>query len=219
VPNLAVGVLTTASTLLSLGLAALGWGELSSFLAHPARAGACLVIVLATIAMFFTDVNLSGFRRADSQYRWLLVPMFVVFLAILIVPTYTDRREIWTLDGDAVRYLGLAMLAIGLVFRVGPMFALGRRFTWPLASQDEDHRLLTTGFYRYIRHPSYLGGLVAMFGWALVFRSAIGLILNALLVPVFIGFIPKEEALLKKEFGVAYDVYQQRTWRMVPFVY
>jgi protein-S-isoprenylcysteine O-methyltransferase Ste14 len=218
IPSLAVFLLMFASAALFLGLAAWGWGGWSLLMAHPARAGACLVVVLTTVAALFSGINLSGFKREDSRGRWIIAPVIVLTLALAGLPAYADRRDLGTLDGDVVRYLGLALLSVGGVLRVGPMFALGRRFTWPLATQEE-HRLVTTGFYRIIRHPSYLGALLGGIGWVLVFRSGIGLLLILLLVPMFIRILPAEEALLLSEFGEAYAAYQRRTWRLLPFLY
>jgi protein-S-isoprenylcysteine O-methyltransferase Ste14 len=175
-------------------------------------------VALATAAAIFTDINLGGCTRPDARGRWILAPVALLTLVLTWLPAYSDRRDLWTLDGDAVRYLGLALLAVGSVLRVGPMFALGRRFTWPLATQ-EVHRLVTTGFYRFIRHPSYLGALLGGIGWVLVFRSGIGLLLIALLVPVLIGMIRAEEARLLSEFGENYADYRRRTWRLLPFLY
>jgi protein-S-isoprenylcysteine O-methyltransferase Ste14 len=138
-------------------------------------------------------------------------------LALTRLPAYADRRDLWTLNGDAIRYLGLALLVLGCILRVGPMFALERRFTWPLATQEE-HRLVTTGFYRFLRHPSYLGALLAMIGWVLVFRSRIGL-LPILLLPVFLPIIRAEESLLLSEFGAEYASYRRRTWLLLPFLF
>ncbi|MBX6316760.1 MAG: isoprenylcysteine carboxylmethyltransferase family protein [Isosphaeraceae bacterium] len=217
-PSPAALLLMILSGVLFLGLAAWGWGSGSGLLAHPARAGACLVVVLATVAALFAGLNLSGFQRPGAHGYWLLVPIALITVALAWLPAYTDRRDLGTLDGDMVRYLGLALLAIGSVLRVGPMFVLGRRFTWPLATHEE-HRLVTTGFYRFIRHPSYLGALLGGIGWVLVFRSGIGLLLMGLLVPVFLAVIRAEEALLRSEFGEAYAAYQRRTWRLLPFLY
>lgn len=50
-PNLKVVLLLIVSTALFLGLAAWGWGDWTGLLAHPARAGACLLMVLSTIAV------------------------------------------------------------------------------------------------------------------------------------------------------------------------
>jgi protein-S-isoprenylcysteine O-methyltransferase Ste14 len=217
-PNLKVVLLLIVSTALFLGLAAWGWGGWTGLLAHPARAGACLLMVLSTIAVVFTDANVSGFMRKDAHGRWVIAPAVLVFLALAYLPAYADRSDVWTLDGNVVRYLGLTLLSVGIVFRVGPIFVLGRRFTWPLASQEE-HRLVTTGFYRFIRHPSYLGALLGTAGWVLVFRSGIGLLLTVLLIAMLVIVIRAEESLLLSEFGEEYAAHQRRTWRLLPFLF
>ena len=119
-------------------------------------------------------------------------------------------------DGDVVRYLGLVLYAAGCVLRIGPMFTLKNRFRAPWTTQEQ-HYLVTTGFYRYIRHPSYLGAFLAMLGWFLVFRCWIGFVVCLLLIPLAIPELHKEEKMLKDEFGEEYAAYQRRTW-MLPFV-
>jgi protein-S-isoprenylcysteine O-methyltransferase Ste14 len=217
-PRLGVALLMIVATALTLGLAALGWGGWSALIAHPARAGACVVTALSAIAVIFTDANLEGLKRPDTRNRWILLPFVLLAVTMTWLPAATDRLELWTLDGDAVRYLGLVLLIFGGVLRVGPMFVLGRRFTFPFASQQE-HRLVTTGFYRFVRHPSYLGLMVGGIGWVLVFRSGIGLLLLVLLLPMTGWGIRAEEDLLMAEFGEDYAAYRRRTWRVLPFVY
>jgi protein-S-isoprenylcysteine O-methyltransferase Ste14 len=95
---------------------------------------------------------------------------------------------------------------------------LGRRFSGLVAIQ-EGHELLTKGLYRVIRHPSYLGLLLLVCGWALVFRSAIGLLVSLLLVPILVARMNSEEALLESEFGEPYRDYRRRTWRLLPYLY
>jgi protein-S-isoprenylcysteine O-methyltransferase Ste14 len=134
------------------------------------------------------------------------------------LPAYTDRRAIGTIDGDLVRYIGLALFVIGIILRLAPVFVLGRRFSGLVAIQ-EGHELVTGGLYRVIRHPSYLGLLLSLFGWALVFRSSIGFLVSLLLIPPLVARMNSEEALLESEFGEQYSAYRRRTWRLVPFVY
>ena len=98
------------------------------------------------------------------------------------------------------------------------MFVLGRRFSGLVAIQP-GHRLVTDGIYGIIRHPSYLGMIVNMLGWALVFRSALGVLLVALTVAILIGRIRSEEALLQSQFGPEYEAYRARTWRLIPGIY
>ena len=190
---------------------------MENLFAHPARAAACVYIVLLSVVALFSGINLAV-RTPERPRRQAPCRRHPPQPGGGRTARVYDRRGIATIDGDAVRYLGLILLIVGGGLRVGPMFVLGRRFTYPLATQ-EPHPLMTTGFYRFIRHPSYLGGLLGMVGWVLVFRSGVGLVLGLLLIPVFIGVIRAEEELLRAEFGEQYAAYQRRTWRLIPFVY
>lgn len=70
-----------------------------------------------------------------------------------------------------------------------------------------------------IRQPSYLGLFILTLGWALAFRSAVGVLLWALTVPPLVSRICAEEALLSSEFGDAYAAYRARTARLIPDLY
>lgn len=212
-------VLITANNLaLYVALAVWGWGGWSAYMAHPARVGAVVVMVVFGIVAMFTQGNVSSGRREDTRNRWVLLPLLIVGLILGWLPAYTDRREIGTIDGDLVRYSGLAILVVGLVLRVAPVFVLGPRFSGLVAIQ-EGHELVTDGLYRVIRHPSYLGLLLTVIGWSLVFRSGPGVLVSLLLVPPLVARMNSEEALLESEFGERYARYRHRTWRLVPFVY
>ena len=56
-------------------------------------------------------------------------------------------------------------------------------------------------------------------GWALAFRSGVGILLTVLLIPPLIARIRAEERLLRTEFGEQYDVYCNRTSRLIPRLY
>lgn len=64
------------------------------------------------------------------------------------------------------------------------------------------HTLVTSGIYDVIRNPSYLGLLVYMLGWGLAFRSGVGVLLTALMVPPLVARIRAEEMLLHMQFGL-----------------
>jgi protein-S-isoprenylcysteine O-methyltransferase Ste14 len=218
ISSVGVVAITLLAVVLFFGLAVVSWGDLPGLLDHPARLGAFAVIAIAAFVSLFSGINLGGCVRADAKERWMLAPLVILSLGIAVLPPFTDRREILTIDGDASRYCGLALMLVGSILRVGPMFVLGRRFTWPLASQEK-HRLIQSGFYRWVRHPSYAGAFLGAIGWALVFRSSVGLILVALLLPAFLPVVFAEEDLLVAEFGEGYKAYRRKTWRLIPFVY
>ena len=217
-PKWGMALITAASAALYLGLAALGWGGWSALVAHPARAGVVIATVIISVVGMFSNANISSGRREDTRNRWIFLPFLAVGLVLGWLPAYTDRRDIGTIDGDTMRYLGLVLYVVGCVLRVAPVFVLGRRFSGLVAIQ-EGHELVTDGLYRVIRHPSYLGLVIGLFGWSLVFRSAIGVLVSLLLIPALVARMNSEEALLESEFGERYADYRRRTWRLVPFVY
>jgi protein-S-isoprenylcysteine O-methyltransferase Ste14 len=206
------------SVLAYLGLGILGWGGFAAFFSHPARAALAVVTVALAAAALFSAGNISPGTREDRSNRWVLVPILLIGLLLAYLPAYTDRQDIWTLDGDAVRWCGVVLYAAGGALRLWPVFALGRRFSGLVAIQP-GHQLVTTGVYGIVRHPSYLGLIVSTLGWALAFRSGIGVLLTACLVPPLIARIHAEERLLATQFGSAYDAYRARTSRFIPGLY
>jgi protein-S-isoprenylcysteine O-methyltransferase Ste14 len=206
------------SVLVFLGLAVGGAGGVSAFFSHPARTALVVVTIAATAAAGFTSGNLNSGVREDRGNRWVIAALGVLGLLQAFVPAYTEREGFWVLDGDAVRWLGVALYTVGCVLRLWPVFVLGNRFSGLVAIQP-GHALVTTGVYRVIRHPSYLGLLITTLGWVLAFRSGVGLVLAALNIIPIVARIRSEEALLASQFPGEYEAYRARTSRLIPGVY
>jgi protein-S-isoprenylcysteine O-methyltransferase Ste14 len=217
-PTTARLTLIIAGAAAYLGLAILGWGGFAAFFSHSALIALTIVFFAVSGAALFAGGNLSPGEREDRGNRWVIAAFAVLGLLAAYLPAYTDRREFWTIDGDAVRWLGVVLFAAGGALRLWPVFVLGNRFSGLVAIQP-GHTLVTTGIYAVIRHPSYLGLLVNSLGWALVFRSGVGVLLSALLIPPLLARIRAEERLLNSQFGEAYDAYRARTARMIPGLY
>lgn len=112
----------------------------------------------------------------------------------------------------------MILYAAGGVLRLWPVFVLGRRFSGLVAIQP-GHTLMTSGLHGTIRSPSYLGLLTMSLGWALAFRSLVGVLLVALMLVPLVARIRSEEALLHQQFGAEYDACRARTWRLIPGLY
>ncbi|HYB57866.1 MAG TPA: isoprenylcysteine carboxylmethyltransferase family protein [Alphaproteobacteria bacterium] len=210
--------LVVFATAAYIGLAVLGWRGLAAFFSHPALIALAAALAALAGASLFADGNLSPGVREDRGNRWVILAFALIGLLDAYLPAYADRKEFWTIDGDAIRWLGVTLFAAGGALRIWPVFVLGRRFSGLVAIQP-GHRLVTSGVYGVIRHPSYLGLLVNGLGWGLAFRSGVGVLLTALIVPPLLARIRAEEALLRSHFGGEYDSYCARTPRLIPRLY
>lgn len=211
-------ILVVVGTVAYLGVAVFGGGGPAAFFSHPPLVALTIALFALSGVALLTDGNVSPGVREDRGNRWVLVAFGVLGLLDAYLPAYTDRIEFWTLDGDAIRWLGVALFTAGGILRIWPVFVLGRRFSGLVAIQP-GHTLVTGGVYNVIRHPSYLGLLVNSLGWGLAFRSGVGVLLTALSILPILARIRAEERLLRTQFGDEYDAYRARTSRLLPGIY
>jgi protein-S-isoprenylcysteine O-methyltransferase Ste14 len=173
---------------LFLALAVAARGGIGAFFSQPALIGLTVVLIALRAAALVAGGNLSPGVREDTSNRWVIAVFGVITLLLVFLPPWSDRKGIWIIDGDAIRWLGVALFAAGGALRLWPVFVLGDRFSGLVAIQP-GHRLVTSGVYGVIRQPSYLGLLISSLGWGLAFRSGIGVLLAALLVPPLLARI------------------------------
>ena len=136
-------VFAVLGTLAYLGLAILGLGGFAAFFSHPALIALTVVLFVLSAVALFTAGNLSPGEREDRGNRWVLAAFGVISLLLGYVPAYADRTDLWTIDGDAVRWLGVVLFAAGGALRIWPVFVLGRRFSGLVAIQP-GHTLVDT---------------------------------------------------------------------------
>ena len=207
-----------ASIAAYFGVAVLGAGGLAAFFSQPALIGLTFVFGALGVTAFLAGGNMSSGEREDRSNRWVIPVFMALGLALAYLPAYTDRIDFWTIDGEVTRWVGVFLFAMGGTLRLWPVFILGNKFSGLVAIQP-GHRLVTTGIYSAIRHPSYLGLLISSLGWGLAFRSGVGVLLTLLLIIPIVGRMRAEENLLRMQFGAEYDAYRARTSRLIPGVY
>jgi protein-S-isoprenylcysteine O-methyltransferase len=115
--------------------------------------------------------------------------------------------------------IGVALFAAGMVLRWYSIIHLGRFFTVNVAIAA-DHQLIETGPYRFVRHPSYTGALLAFIGFAMVLRNWASVLIIS--VPIALAFLYRiniEERALVQALGERYRAYIKHTKRLLPLVY
>ena len=122
-----VTLLAAGGVLVPLALAILGRGGFAAFFGVPALA----LLVAGTLAMAlasgFTGASLSGGLREDRGNRWVLAAFALLTLPFAFLPAWTDRHDLWTIDGEATRWVGLALYLGGGGIRLAAAFGLGAR--------------------------------------------------------------------------------------------
>ncbi len=203
---------------LYLALAIFGAGGIEAYFANSARTALVVFAIALGVASLFVGGNLSAGLREDRGNRWVIPAFLIIGLIGAYLPAWADRQGVWPLDGDAARWFGVALFAVGGALRLWPVAVLGRRFSGLVAIQP-GHELVIAGVYSRIRHPSYLGLLISALGWGLAFNTAVGVLLALANIPPLVARMNAEERLLSSEFGAAYDAYRAHTARLIPGVY
>ena len=123
-----------------------------------------------------------------------------------------------TVDEDTIRWHGVVLLAAGGHCGSGRFLCsvIGLAGWWPSSPATSCSRAVSTGSSAT---RALWGCSSTRLGWALAFRSGVGLLLTVLLIPPLVVRIRAEERMLRTEFGGEYDVYCSRTWRFIPGFY
>jgi protein-S-isoprenylcysteine O-methyltransferase Ste14 len=212
-----------------LGLPLLGWGinDLPGFFFLYPRLGYAVLMVVLALAVGYQAIDApEGYRgsRGDKSkrlHRQSIVAVVVILLlfgALFFLP-FADRRSVSVMiDSQAVRWLGLVLAGFGLVLIFWSGVALGKMYS-PEVTIQKKHQLVTTGLYRYIRHPRYLGVVLVALGLSFLFRSWIGLAANIPVLGVLLFRIKDEEAFMHQEFGPEWEAYCKQSWRLMPYLY
>jgi protein-S-isoprenylcysteine O-methyltransferase Ste14 len=112
--------------------------------------------------------------------------------------------------------IGAVLFVCGIALAVWARLHLGRNWGMP-TTQRVEPELVTSGPYRFVRHPIYTGLLTAMLGTVLV-NNLLGLIVVAVMIAYFYYCGTVEERNLSATFPMAYPEYRSRTKMLIPFL-
>ena len=155
--------------------------------------------------------------REDMLY--FALPAILVYTAGMGISAWDLIRQQGSLYILSVHsIIGLALFVTGFTIILVAHITLWRSYSSTLVIR-EDHKLITHGVYRFMRHPIYLGTIMCCIGIPVFLSSLYGLLTMSVLIPVFLSRIRIEERLLTEEFGDAYRSYKEATIKLIPFIY
>jgi protein-S-isoprenylcysteine O-methyltransferase Ste14 len=178
--------------------------------------GLCFVIFVA----FWTATAFST-KRTVQRRGWWRVSFLVITLGFFLarmgllgvhwVNGFLWHRTLFTgVVADAIVLAGLAVMLWARVI-------LGRNWSADVALK-EGHELVTSGPYRWVRHPIYSGLLLMALGWAVWRGRYSGFWGLAVLLLLFWIKARAEEQLMIQHFGDAYRSYKARVKALIPYV-
>lgn len=179
----------------------------------------------------FINESANLFTMDNKRYesRLFFVMLFAViglgFLATILDPTRTgaDNGNVMTVESRSgidlvLLWFGVTMVLSGVIIRFVAIATLKKNFSSRLRIRD-DHALIKTGIYRWIRHPAYLGLILVFLGIPVIESSVLGFLVMLLIVPLLIHRISLEESMLIERFGAEYEEYRKNSKKLIPFLY
>jgi protein-S-isoprenylcysteine O-methyltransferase Ste14 len=156
--------------------------------------------------------------RATPWWKGVGLRLLVVLAAPAVTRLFHPHHILFRHpSGVAINFGGLALCVAGLALAVWARINLGRNWGTPM-SLKAGHELVTTGPYRYIRHPIYTGILLALIGTSCV-AGAFWLVILLVFCPYFIYSARTEEQLMMQTFPNDYAAYRKRTSAIIPSVW
>jgi len=161
-------------------------------------------------------VKKTKYERGSTDFTGaaVVLSILLIFLAPLL-----GYFRLLDFKSKPVGIIGIVLAAAGIAVRIVGMSTLGRFYTRTL-QKTEDHKLVTTGIYRRLRHPGYAGTILIFVGTALAVGNFIVLAaVAALILAAYIYRMNVEEKMLTEIFGEEYTEYKKHSKRILPFLY
>jgi len=157
--------------------------------------------------------------EAENRDRSSLTLLMIGGPAVYTLSIALSYGSLGALHAVALQVAGLAVLGVGIAVRSLAIVQLGR-FHTPNVAIRSDHQLKEEGLYAHVRHPSYLGAMIAFLGFTLALGNWLSVItMMSLMTCLYLYRIKEEEAALAAAFGDAFHRYAARTKRLIPWVY
>lgn len=165
-------------------------------------------------------------ERGGRKYPlWMQIALMVVGLLICIPLFYYGWVPLFKIAGNTktiLKVVGLIIYLAGFGFTLWARRTLGKY--WGLSTSldvklFDEHQLIQSGPYAFVRHPMYFGAWIFMFGLLLLYPTWTILILLVSMLTAFSGRARREEVALAERFGDSWVEYKQRTWFVIPLIY
>jgi protein-S-isoprenylcysteine O-methyltransferase Ste14 len=169
------------------------------------------------VAAFTAKKTVRSPRQRVRIVIRLIIAFGIFFFLRLRTPGGKPLKLINFEGHPGLEWLGLIVCIAGFALAIWARVYLGHNWGMPM-SVKEKPELVTTGPYRFIRHPIYAGFLLASLG-SVFTVGLIWIVPSCFFLAYFIYSSYQEDKLMASEFPQTYPVYKKRTKRLVPFIF
>lgn len=155
---------------------------------------------------------------ASNQVYFMTKVLFVLALVALDKIFFTNKFlfQNFATVPNIISIVATILVLIGLVLAIDARLVLGRNWSGTISFQ-KDHQLITSGPYRYMRHPIYTAMFLMIIGTMIVIPTIFTL-LGGITILFYLRFkAGKEEELMLRHFPVEYSNYKKQTKAYIPF--
>jgi protein-S-isoprenylcysteine O-methyltransferase Ste14 len=172
-----------------------------------------VILIIWGIFWIYWLVAAIGAKQGSRSRRLRLPGLLLV--VTLVVDRIFARNGVTT-HSLVLQVVGMVLFLSGLGLAVWARIYLGQNRGMPMTRKDEPE-LVTSGPYRYVRHPIYSGLLLAVLGTAVA--SNIYWLIALVVVGIYFVYSARvEEQLMTSAFPSTYPDYRERTKMLIPFV-
>ena len=179
-----------------------------------------LIIGLVVYFYFFYNKHYYSKKIIEDNMSSEEIFRLILINAFIIIPlvSYFYFKDYNYEIPDNIKNIGFFIMIFALFCAIQTSYDLGDNYSYTLQIR-ENHELVETGIYKYIRHPMYFCGLLFIIGQSLLMPNKIGIITNLIVIYIFAtGRIPDEENMLIKKFGNQYIEYMKKTKSVIPYI-
>lgn len=186
-----------------------------------------IIIGLNIIATFGANVGAAKkgvrdkvgvFKDKPKTYLQTLPLVFsIITLIILIISLFQVGTLEYTQENQIIRVIGLVFYIVFSWVQIWTTKVLGHNYSQDVAIK-KDHKLITNGPFKIVRHPQYLSQFLMDLGGAAATLSFVLAPLALLQIPFLFMRASLEDKLLEKHFGETFKDFKKKTGQIIPFI-
>ncbi|HAM38993.1 MAG TPA: hypothetical protein DCP53_06350 [Elusimicrobia bacterium] len=176
------------------------------------------IIIVNIVALIEMAIYKKNKEAGKKYYNWVIL-ITLIFYIMVMVSTLFEYFYIKRVINYWIVGLGFIMLIPRFVIKYFAAKELGKY--WGIHIEiRENHKLIKTGIFKYLRHPGYLSTIFEILVVPVVANTYFTVLWSFVIYMILLALrIYSEEKVLIGKFGKEYIEYKRSTWRILPYVY